>query len=85
MLEIKKRQQENKRIKVQALIEKKKQLIPYNPLVTRESIDTKQKEIQSYKNKISQEKYFNSGSSPLKTSSNFNKDRSPQTNKTSHN
>lgn len=40
--------------------------MPYNPLVTKEAIDSRLKEIRNYKNKISQEKYFQNSISPSK-------------------
>jgi hypothetical protein len=58
MLETKKKQYEEKKKRVDALREKEKSLVMYNPLVAKEFIDDRLKEIQNYKNKISQEKYF---------------------------
>ncbi len=58
MLEVKKKQQEEKKKRVEALKEKKKQIVVYNPLIPKEFVENKSKEIQNYKNKISQEKYF---------------------------
>lgn len=58
MLETKKKQYEDKKKRVDAIREKEKHLVMYNPIVTKEFIDDRLKEIQNYKNKISQEKYF---------------------------
>ncbi len=58
MLETKKKQYEEKKKRVDAIREKEKHLVMYNPIVTKEFIDDRLKEIQNYKNKISQEKYF---------------------------
>jgi len=41
-------------------MEKERNLVVYNPLVTKEAIVDRAKDIQNYKNKISQEKYFQS-------------------------
>jgi len=53
MLETKKKQYEEKKKRVDALKEKEKSLVMYNPLVAKEFIDDRLKEIQNYKNKIS--------------------------------
>jgi hypothetical protein len=53
MLDQKKKAQETKRRKVDALIERQRAMIVYNPMLTKEAIDSRQKEIQNYKNKIS--------------------------------
>ena len=58
MLEAKKKAYDEKKKQVDAIREKEKRLVMYNPLVTKEFIDDRLKEIQNYKNKISQEKYF---------------------------
>ena len=60
MLEVKKKQQQEKRKRVEQLNERHKSLVTYNPLMTKDAIDDKAKDIQNYKNKISQEKYFQS-------------------------
>ncbi|TNV84982.1 hypothetical protein FGO68_gene6490 [Halteria grandinella] len=82
MLDQKKKAQEAKKKKVDALVEKQKQLVPYNPLVTKEAIDSRMKEIINYKNKISQEKYFQSTVSPTKIQP--KQLLSPISNKTTH-
>lgn len=82
MLEVKKQQQEEKRRRVEAIKEREKQKIVYNPLIPKEFVENKSKEIQNYKNKISQEKYFQSsmkvagGAKPIQMS--------PQSNRTYH-
>jgi|LauGreDrversion4_2_1035121.scaffolds.fasta_scaffold129617_2 hypothetical protein len=53
MLETKKKQYEEKKKRIDALREKEKHLIMYNPLVGKEFINDHLKEIQNYKNKIS--------------------------------
>ncbi|CDW77372.1 UNKNOWN [Stylonychia lemnae] len=58
MLSQKKKQQEQKQKKIQELIEKNKNLKIYNPLFRKQDIFSKSKEIQQYKSKLSQEKYF---------------------------
>lgn len=58
MLETKKKQYEEKKKRIDALREKEKHLVMYNPLVGKEFVNDHLKEIQNYKNKISQEKYF---------------------------
>jgi len=58
MLESKQRMQMEKKLKVYALLEKQRNMITYNPLVTKEPIENRFKDIQTYKSKISQEKYF---------------------------
>ena len=64
MLGEKKKQQEEKKRKVDALLAKKKALVVYNPLVTKEPIESRAKEIQTYKNKISQDKFFQQNTPP---------------------
>ena len=58
MLETKKKYYEAKKKQVDALKEKERGLVVYNPLVAKEFIDDRLKDINNYKNKISQEKYF---------------------------
>ena len=58
MLEIKKKQQQEKRMRVEQIKERQRSLITYNPLLTKDAIQDKARDIQNYKNKISQEKYF---------------------------
>jgi len=58
MLETKKKQQDEKKKRVEALLEKERRLVMYNPVVAKEFVDDRLKEIENYKNKISQEKYF---------------------------
>jgi hypothetical protein len=53
MLDMKKRQQEAKKKKVENLLEKQRAMIPYNPLLSKETIENRVKDIQTYKNKIS--------------------------------
>lgn len=53
MLDMKKQQQEAKKRKVEALLEKQRQLIVFNPLISKEKVENYQKEINSYKAKIS--------------------------------
>lgn len=50
--------QNEKKEKVHKLLEKQRNMITYNPLVTKEPIENRFKDIQIYKIKISQEKYF---------------------------
>ncbi len=52
-------------------------MVVYNPLVTKEPVENRTKEIQTYKNKISQEKFFSVSPSKINQSPSI-------TNKTSH-
>ena len=58
MLEDKKKQKELKRKKVEEIELKDKNALIYNPLLIKDSLSRKNKDIQIYKYKISQEKYF---------------------------
>lgn len=58
MLEVKKKQQQEKRKRVEQINERKRSMVTYNPHLTKDAIEDKAKDIQNYKNKISQEKYF---------------------------
>ena len=63
-------------------MEKERNLVVYNPLVTKEAIEDRAKDIQNYKNKISQEKYFQS---PTAISTQYRVGMlSPNSNKTTH-
>jgi hypothetical protein len=53
MLEIKKKQQQEKRMRVEQIKERQRSLITYNPLLTKDAIQDKARDIQNYKNKIS--------------------------------
>jgi hypothetical protein len=53
MLEIKKKQQQEKRMRVEQIKERQRSLITYNPLLTKDAIQYKARDIQNYKNKIS--------------------------------
>lgn len=60
-------------------------MVSYNPLMTKDAIDDKAKDIQNYKNKISQEKYFQSPNNNKLNVTNYRNEVSPNANKTTHN
>lgn len=85
MLEVKKKQQQEKRKRVEQLNERHRGMVTYNPLMTKDAIDDKAKDIQNYKNKISQEKYFQSPNNNKLNTTNCRNEMNQNANKTTHN